>query len=42
MMGRKNMTAVPSEGNKKGSMKQLLKALKPYIPQKISLKLLKF
>lgn len=33
MMGRKNMTAVPSEGNKKGSMKQLLKALKPYIPQ---------
>ena len=39
MMGRKNLKSVSSENGtaseniKKGSMKQLLKALKPYIPQ---------
>lgn len=39
MMGRKNIKSVSSENGtaseniKKGSMKQLLKALKPYIPQ---------
>ena len=39
MMGRKNLKSVSSENRtvseniKKGSMKQLLKALKPYIPQ---------